>query len=55
MVDNRVIRFATIAVWALAAAIIISLAFVRGAGPTTASLRASAGQLPVMYEFSTDT
>ena len=55
MSGDRAIRIATIAVWVIAAGVILTLAFVRGNTPPVASLAAASGARPVVYEFSTDT
>jgi hypothetical protein len=56
MVGSRTVRIATIAVWTLAIAVVVALAFVRGTAPVTVTpLRVAGGALPVMYEFSTST
>lgn len=49
------IRIATIAVWAVAASVLVALAFVRGTTPPLAPLPSANGARPVVYEFSTDT
>lgn len=51
MADSRVIRTATIAVWVVAAAVIVGLVFMKGAVPTPTLAPTTAG-LPIMYEFS---
>jgi hypothetical protein len=54
MADSRIIRNVTIAVWVVAAAVIVGLVFMKGAGaaPTLAPTTAA---LPIMYEFSSQT
>jgi hypothetical protein len=58
--EPRTIRNLSIGVWALAALILVGIAFVRA--PQSAAVSTLAkndaalrGALPVMYEFSTDT
>jgi hypothetical protein len=52
--DDRTIRIATIAVWVLAAGVLVTLAFMRGTAPRLAPTAFAAGAHPIVYEFSTD-
>lgn len=58
--DSRTIRNLTIAVWAVAALVLVGLAFVRAPQAQNVSTVAKnaavlSGALPIMYEFSTET
>jgi uncharacterized membrane protein len=54
MARDRTIRIVTIAVWVVAAVVVVGLAFVKSNTPTVGNLRVAGGALPVVYEFSTD-
>lgn len=54
MADNRTLRNVTIAVWVVAGAVVLGLAFMKGTTPTPV-LSTAAGARPVMYEFSSQT
>lgn len=55
MAEGRTLRVITIAVWVLAALVLVGLAFVRGTLPTLSPVSSASGAHPVVYEFSTDT